>query len=229
MTEYRRYAIYYAPPPGEFARRSAHWLGWDAQAGQAVDQPDLPGLPRPLAALTADPRKYGFHGTMKAPFRLADGATRAELGAALDELGARQAPVVVPGLHLSQISGFLALVPQGDDGPLKALAFDAVTMLDPFRAALTEVEIAKRRPERLNPRQRALLDRWGYPYVDEEFRFHLTLSDKLEAAEGAGLAQVAAAYFADCLPQPFLIGDLCLFGEDAAGRFHLVSRHALAG
>ncbi len=229
MTEYRRYAIYYAPPPGAFARRSAHWLGWDAQAGQTVDQPDLPGLPRPLAELTGDPRKYGFHGTIKAPFRLAEGMTRAGLSAALDELGARLAPVLLPGLHLVQIGGFLALVPQGDDGKLKALAFDAVTALDRFRAPLTEAEIAKRRPDRLTARQCALLERWGYPYVDEEFRFHLTLSDKLEAAEGAALAQVAASHFADCLPQPFVIGDLCLFGEDAAGRFHLVARHALAG
>lgn len=229
MVEFSRYAVYYAPPPGEFATRSAHWLGWDAQGGRAVAQPDLPGLPRPLADLTGEPRKYGFHGTIKAPFRLAEGATVASLCGALDELAARQAPVLLPGLVLVRIGGFLALVPEGDETPLKALAFDCVTALDPWRAALSAAEFARRRPERLTPRQCDLLQRWGYPYVAEEFRFHLTLSDSLDEAPGAALAAVAAGHFADCLPRPFVIGDLCLFGEDGDGRFHLVSRHALAG
>jgi hypothetical protein len=38
-----------------------------------------------------------------------------------------------------------------------------------------------------------------------------------------------AAHFAPVLPHPFRIEDLCLFGEDAAGRFHLLHRYALAG
>lgn len=229
MTDYRRYAIYYAPPAGDFARRTAEWLGWDVQTGQDMAQPDLPGLPLPLADLTTDPRKYGFHGTIKAPFRLAEGADAAGLSAAVTALAARLAPVVLPGLALKRLGGFLALVPEGDETELMALAAEVVTGLDAFRAPLTEAEIARRRPERLNPRQRDLLAQWGYPYVLEEFRFHLTLSDKLDEAEGAALAAVAAGYFEGSLPRPFAIGDLCLFGEDAAGRFHLLSRHALTG
>jgi hypothetical protein len=38
-----------------------------------------------------------------------------------------------------------------------------------------------------------------------------------------------AAHFAPVLPQPFRIEDLCLFGEDAGGRFHLLLRYALTG
>ena len=101
--------------------------------------------------------------------------------------------------------------------------------LDALRAPLTPAEIAKRRPERLNPRQRELLAAWGYPYVIEEFRFHLTLSDDLPEAEAEDLAAVLGPWLAPDLPRPFGITDLCLFGEDQAGRFHLLERHALTG
>lgn len=192
-------------------------------------QPRLPGLPRPLAELTRDPRKYGFHGTLKAPFRLREGIEPVMLEAEVGKLARRQSPVTLPGLVLVRLGGFLALVPAGADLRLMNLAFAAVTALDGCRAPLTAAEIARRRPDRLTARQRALLDQWGYPYVDEEFRFHLTLSDRLDEAEGAALARVATDFLADALPRPLVIGDLCLFGEDAAGRFHLVSRHALTG
>ena len=74
-----------------------------------------------------------------------------------------------------------------------------------------------------------MLGRWGYPYVLEEFRFHLTLSGSLGPAEVDAVMGVLGPWLAPLLPRPFVIEDLCLFGEDAAGRFHLLSRHALTG
>lgn len=220
----KRYAIYYAPPEGAFATRAAGWLGWDAARGQAVAQPDL-GLP--AADMTTEPRRYGFHGTIKAPFRLASGQDVAGLRAALARLAAELAPVSLPGLQLSRHDGFLALTPEGDATALRDLAARVVTGLDAFRAPLTDAEIARRRPERLTPRQRALLDRYGYPFVLEEFRFHLTLTDRLETPEPVRVA--LEGYFAPVLPRPFVIEDLCLFGEDSLGRFHLLHRYALTG
>ena len=75
MDQMKRFAIYYAPRGGAFADAAAAWLGWDLTRGRAVAQPDLPGLVDlpGLADLTAEPRKYGFHGTIKPPFRLAGG------------------------------------------------------------------------------------------------------------------------------------------------------------
>lgn len=229
MDDFKRYAIYWAPAPGAFADAAAHWLGWDPEAGQALAQPDLPGLPRPLADLTAEPRKYGFHGTVKAPFRLAPGLDRAGLSAALAAFCAKAAPVTLPGLKLARIGDFLAIIPDGDTSALDDLAARAVIGLDPCRAALTDAEIARRKPDRLSPRQRDLLLRYGYPYVLEEFRFHLTLSGPLTDTEAAALRPLAEATFAPLLPRPFRVEALCLFGETASGAFRLLERHALTG
>lgn len=225
MEQMKRYAVYYAPPPGAFADAAASWLGWDPAQGAAVPQPDL-GLD--LAGLTADPRKYGFHGTLKPPFRLAEGHDLAALHSALTDLAAALPAVQMPGLEFLAIDGFLALVPAGESAALGDLAARVVQILDPLRAPLTAAEIARRRPERLSPRQRALLDQYGYPHVMEEFRFHLTLSGRLSPQDQAALRPLAEAHFTPHLPQPFRLEDLCLFGEAQDGRFHLLHRYPLA-
>jgi putative phosphonate metabolism protein len=229
MTEFRRYAIYYAPRAGAFAQAAAEWLGWDVETAQPVAHPVLPGLDWPVADLTRAPRKYGFHGTIRAPFRLAEGVTAAEVAQAVDDMARALPPVQLDGLALHRIKGFLALTPTGDESDLLRLGAEVVSRSDRLRAPLTEAEIAKRRPERLSPRQRQLLDIWGYPYVMEEFQFHLTLSDDLPEAVADAVAPVLADWLAPVIPRPFVIDNLCLMGEDAAGRFHLVSRHALTG
>jgi len=217
----KRYAIYYAPEAGAFADAAAFWLGWDPVAGRAVPQPDLPGI----YEQTADPRKYGFHGTIKPPFRLAEGVDFAQLCDEAERLAHGLAPVVMDGLQLIVLEGFAALVPRGNVTALTALAADVVARLDHLRAPLTEAEITRRRPERLTARQRALLDEYGYPYVMEEFRFHLTLTGR---DPGPGLITAAQARFAPHLPQPFVLQELCLFGEALDGSFHLLHRYPLA-
>lgn len=224
MDKMKRYAIYYAPEPGGFSDAAASWLGWDPVAGAPVAHPDL-GID--LASFTDEPRKYGFHGTIKPPFRLSSGVDVAAVGAAVAAL-AQSLPVVeMPGLEVLALDGFLALVPSGDTAALQDLAAQVVASLDPLRAPLTEAEIARRRPERLTPRQRALLDRYGYPYVMEEFRFHLTLSGSLSPTDHAALLPLATAHFAPHLPKPFVVSALCLFGEAEDGRFHLLHRYPL--
>jgi putative phosphonate metabolism protein len=225
MEKFKRFAVYYAPRPGDFATAAAAWLGWDAARGCAVPQPDIPDL----ADLTAAPRKYGFHGTLRAPFRPAPGVTGAAIAAAVEALAACVAPASCPGLRLTNLQGFLALVPDGDPGEIQGLGAAVVEGTDVLRAPLTEAETARRRPDRLTARQRSLFARWGYPFVMEEFRFHLTLTDRLDLARAETVASVALAHLAPTLPRPFVIEDLCLFGEDGAGRFHLIHRYALTG
>lgn len=228
MEQFRRYAIYYAPRAGDFADRAAAWLGRGAWGG-TVPHPALAGLPLPLEDLTATPRRYGFHGTIKPPFALAAGMGVDGLREAVASLAAGLGAVGFARLRLERIGGFLALVPEGNQAAVQMLAAKVVAALDPFRAPLTEADIARRRPARLTARQRELLDLWGYPYVMEEFRFHLTLTGDLAAGVAEVVLPVAQGWFGPALPEPFRIEDLCLFGEAADGRFHLLHRYALAG
>ena len=224
----KRYAVYFAPRPGAFADRAAAWLGRDAVNGKALEQPFLPGVPAPQG-ITVDPRRYGFHGTIRAPFRLVEGLDVKGVEAGVAALAARLAPVECDGLRLENLQGFLALTPEGNEAALPDFAAAVVEATEAFRAPLTAAEIARRKPESLSPRQRTLLELWGYPYVMEEFRFHLTLTDCLEADQVDAVALALRDHFAPVLPTPFVIEDLCLFGEDDAGLFHLLHRYALTG
>ena len=201
----KRFAIYYMPPAdAPWARFATRWLGWDAETGAEPPAPEVPGLPLARDEITATPRKYGLHATMKPPFRLAEGATRDYLEAAAEALAARSSPVTLDGLALTRLGRFLALCPTGDQGALGELAGACVSELDAFRAPPGEEELARRRAGGLTAAQDENLLRWGYPYVMESFRFHL-------------------------LPAPFVIGDLALAGEAPNGRFRLLRRLPLTG
>ena len=191
--------------------------------------PDVPGLPAPVADLTARPRRYGFHATLKPPFRLAPGRRADELATDVGRLAARLAPVRMEALALDRLGRFMALTPRGDAGALAALAAAVVTGLDTYRAPLGPDEVARRRPERLSPRQRANLARWGYPFVLEEFRFHLTLTGPLDDDAAGTVGGALAPVLAPLLPAPFEIGNICLFGAADDGRFRPVHRYALSG
>ncbi len=212
------------PDNAALAAFGASWLGWDLETGASVPHPDVPGLPK----ITATPRKYGFHGTLKPPFRLAEGVGFEDLREAVAGLAARLRPATLEGLELAEIGRFLALVPRGEANALADLAFTCVTELDRFRAEADAAEIAKRRAGGLSPRQDAMLLTWGYPYVGEEFRFHMTLSSKLDASELARARNAVARLLPDP-PEPFEIGSISLVGERKDGMFQLIHRCALSG
>ena len=226
---FRRYAIYYIPPEGPLADFGAAWLGWDIVNGRPVPHPNLPDLSVPVADLTETPRKYGLHATLKPPFRLAEGADLASLRAACADLARRERSVTLEGLDLTQLGGFQALTVQGNQTPLNAFAARVVRDLDRFRAPPTADELARRRKSNLTPRQDALLLKWGYPYVMEAFRFHITLTSRLPREKAAPVRDVLALHLAPLLPRPFVLSELALVGEDDAGLFHLVERFALQG
>ncbi len=210
---------------------SAHvWFRPDAPGARALSQPRpiLPGLPAEPERLTADPRRYGFHGTLRAPFRPAPGLSTGDIAAAVAALAARLPAIRCDGLALEDLNGFLALVPTGCEAALMELGAAVVEGTEALRAPLSMEEIARRRPETLSPRQRELLNRWGYPFVFEEFRPHLTLTGELPDAEAAAVEAALAPVLAPLLPRPFVADSLCLFGEAADGRFRLLHRYPLA-
>ncbi len=221
---YTRFAIYFVPPDGALLEFGAAWLGWDVIRGAACDQIDLPGL----HDITMTPRKYGFHGTLKPPFQLKAGRTAEELQLAVADLAASLAPASCDGLTLTPLGRFLALTPTGDLGGLQQVAAACVRDLDDMRAPATEAELARRRKAGLSARQDALLEAWGYPYVMEEFRFHLTLSGQLSDAALAHWTDMARQNLPD-LPAPFVVDQIALCGEREDGLFELIHRYALAG
>lgn len=227
-----RYAVYYAPEPGTALESfGASWLGRDLM-GKPVPRPMVEGVSAmELAALTASPRRYGFHGTLKPPFRLAEGRTETELEAALTALSWRLSIFRLPPLILASLGPFLALVPGQPCREILNLANECVTELDLFRAPPDPAERAKRMAAGLTPRQQALLDRWGYPYVFDEFRFHLTLTGPIEASERrdrVALSLQPLLASVTCEPEP--VRSLCLLVEPWPGApLELAKRFPLSG
>ena len=207
-----RAAIYCTPAPDSpLARLGADWLGRDAFTGVAIRPADAARDP-----LVAEPARYGFHATLRAPFRLRPSV---DLAALTDRLGAlcagREAPTI-DRLVLERLGDFFALVPAVPEPGIAALETEVLEAFEPYRAPLAPDEVARRRPERLTERQRRSLDRWGYPFVRDDFRFHMTLTGPVPGpaeALRAGLAR----HFATVLDRPLPLDGLGLFVEPAPG------------
>lgn len=214
-----RYAIYFTPPADDpLTRRASHWLGRDAFSGEMLAQPIVEAFSETaFSELTSDPRRYGFHATMKAPFELADGASETELVDAFESFAAGQTAFTLPSLVLGQIGPFFALVPGAVSPDLQTLASDCVTVFDRFRAPLDDADISRRKPERLTPNERRNLMTWGYPYVLDDFRFHMTLTGPVERDDQPAMRAAIESHFADLLDQPRRIDRLSLFVEPARG------------
>ena len=226
-----RYALYWAPPAASaLARFGARWLGRDAETGAAPTPDPAWGDAAWLAAVTAEPRRYGLHATLKPPFRLADGRTNTELVEALVAFAAATAPVGGPPLALRRLGRFLALVPDGPAPAVQTLAARVVEAFDGFRAPPAADELVRRRRHRLTPAQDSNLERWGYPYVMDEFRFHVTVSGSHDAPTLDRLEAVLAPLVAGFATTPLALAELALFEQpDAAAPFRLTRRFPLAG
>ncbi len=222
-----RYAIYHAPEPGsELERLGRVWLRPDPQ----TDPP--PGFTaQERVDLTAPAAFYGLHATLKAPFRLTPGADFDLLDQALADFARLRHPALGPRLALRSLGGFLALVPEGPCPEVDELAWDCVTAFDSFRAPLVPEEIARRRGPGLTMRQDELLLRFGYPYVDDQYRFHMTLTRRLpDLEERASVKERLAKLVKPVCIDPLAVREICLFVQnDRESPFRLVSSHALQG
>jgi len=230
MTGFPRYAIYYAPARDSVLDRfGAPLLGYDAWTGETLSFPDFATqTATDWQELTQDPRKYGFHATLKAPMPLASDSTETELLAACAAFAEkpRSIPVITP--VVDAISGFIAVVPSTRSRELEQLAADCVIELDRFRRPMTSEDRARRNPASLTPRQREFLDRWGYPYVMAEFRFHMTLTGRLDAARRSPIQAMLQRRFSDLGITQLAIDRIALFRQDdARSRFRIMSQWRL--
>ncbi len=216
-----RVAIYYAPELDDPLWTAGNrWLGRDPETGAKLDRPDGIGIPD----LTDEPSVYGLHATLKPPMRLAAGTRYDDFEAAVAEMAGRTAPFPLPPLAVENLDGFLALREQTPSPALQSLADAAVRELDCFRAPPEPSELARRRRHGLSETAEAMLERWGYPYVFSLWRFHITLSRRLEPSEMAAARPVAAAYFADALSLSRRVSSVTIFTQRVAGKPFLLAR-----
>ncbi|WP_321342808.1 DUF1045 domain-containing protein [Breoghania sp.] len=225
-----RTAIYFTPAPDHpLTLAAARWLGRNVYGDEAVGEPDHEGIsPQDWRELTAAPRRYGFHATLKAPFSLDATRSVAGLDTAIQAWATETAPFELPALALRRIGSFFALVPGEPSETLQGFAGDVVKAFELFRAPLDEVEFARRTKADLTQRQVESVRKWGYPYVFDDFRFHMTLTGPVPQEKQALLQEVLGRQFAEFIGKPLTIDALALCVEPAAGAdFTVFSRHAL--
>ena len=221
-----RYAIYFAPPAqSPLWRFGSSVVGYDAETGEAVAPPALRRFDADhWREITSEPRRYGFHGTLKAPFRLISGKTEAELRAVCTRFAKDRAPFACAGVKLAQIGRFLALKTVSSCAALDRLAASAVAAFDDFRAPMTAVELERRQRASLTPRQQEYLGRWGYPFVLDDFRFHMTLTGSLdEEVRAQAEIELAELFGASGADGPLIVGEIALYRQDD-GPFRLIAR-----
>ena len=229
MTE--RYGIYYAPASeSKLWKLGSQWLGRDCDTGEKLSQPGLVTPELDLHKFTVSPRRYGFHATLKPPFALKDGKVADELVDALEQFASKTKPVLIGKLKLKRIGSFLALTPIEQSPDLSQFASSCVEYFEPFRAPLSKESREMRLKAGLSDRQKVLLDLWGYPYVKEEFRMHLTLSDSLNDQVAPDVLFAAKRWFEPVLEKDQVLDRLCLYKESSTGApFERVADFILKG
>ncbi|MEO3430363.1 DUF1045 domain-containing protein [Pelagibius sp. CAU 1746] len=228
-----RYAVYYAPPRAcALWRLAQRWLGRDCESGETLEQPLLEGwTAEDISSFTGSPRHYGFHATLKAPFRLAPGASLRHLHDSLGAFAAGRQAFLAPPLEVSAIGPFLALTLSTASPEMESLAAASVRDLDGLRAPPSEADLQRRLAAELSLRQEELLRTWGYPYVLDEFRFHMTLTGPIaDQGRREALRNDLQTLFRPVLADPVPVTEICLYSQNSTeAPFTLVDRFRLAG
>jgi putative phosphonate metabolism protein len=222
-----RYAIYYLPKPDTLLyAMGVEWLGYDLERGAPV----VPRLPDAIPTdcwwrVTASPRRYGFHATLKPPFRLAQNQCLEELRAALAEFANTCQSFADRPLKLARLGEFQALIPLEPLEQLSQLAANCVTRFDHFRMPPGEPELTQRRHNGLSTRELEHLSRWGYPYVLDTWQFHMTLTSSLPEPLGNLIYAHLQERLQPLWTEPLIVDSICLFQEPAPGaQFTLMER-----
>ncbi|MGE3474785.1 MAG: DUF1045 domain-containing protein [Rhodospirillaceae bacterium] len=216
-----RYAIYYAPDPDSALDIFGQtWLGHrgpDALAA-AIGKDAKVSIPR-IGQLTESPRRYGFHGTLKPPFELNVTNSAEGLLTAARVFARSRSPIELPPLELAVIGKFIALTPIAESAALERLAAACVRAFEGFRTPLSTRQEDDYKLNKLTVHQEQMLEHWGYPYVMEEFRFHISLTDRIDDDDERDAVMGLLTKLAHpVLGQPLRIRDIVVFAQDALGQ-----------
>jgi len=226
-----RYAIYFTPPPfSALARFGSGIIGYDCFDAVEVPHVELKGIDLNLQKLmTLDPRRYGFHATIVAPFHLRE-HSEDELIASASAYATRTAPIRIGSFAVAGIGDFVALIPAEANGDIPLLAAECLKVFNSYRAPLSAADRERRLKSGLTPHQLALMDSWGYPYVLDEYRFHMTLTGKLPERLRDEFRHALEQAFAERSGDTFELDAISVMRQDDDGdRFRVLRRCGLRG
>ena len=225
-----RYAIYFAPrPDSDWWNAGSEWLGRCALRDQASPQSCPPPItPEKFMLLTAHPRRYGWHATMKAPFVLKEDTNFIELKAALAVICAQFKSFEIPRLQVTRLDDFLALTAVGDTSEISRVERACVTQLHELAAPLPPDELLRRRSAGLSLAKDSMLLKWGYPYVLDYFRFHMSLTGPLRDCSELQIQSIInfASEKFDVLPS-CKFESLAIFAEPERGADFVLLEHCM--
>src|SRR5262249_5009923 len=162
-----RYAIYLVPAAeSHLYQFGCSVLAYDCYTGETVRRgADFGASAAEWDRLTEEPRRYGFHATLKARFHLSPACSEEQLISAVQSFAelSHSVPTIAPIVRM--LSGFAGIVPARHEAATGALATKCTTMFDRFRAPMSPQERAQRLALGLNPGQIQNLERWGYPFL----------------------------------------------------------------
>jgi hypothetical protein len=225
-----RYAICFTPPASDpLSHVAANWLGRNVFSGEMVEPPAVRGLGiHEIAFHTAVPRRYGFHGVLKAPFHLSPEVAESQLLRDLMRFSGTIMPFHIPRLEVARLGNYYSLAPSIPCEQMRYLASAIVQEFDRFRAPLSEADIERSDPDGLSAAQFANLHRWGNPYVMDEFRFHMPVTGPVNSIDMPRIEQALRAMFGPVLDEPVAVSNIALMIEEGTGGpFRVHSLHPM--
>lgn len=236
MTNYKRVAIYFLPKKNSSLENfGKNLLGRDINKKRKIS------LTRrqkyfinrrftyfdELKDYCEKPAKYGFHATLKAPFRLKRNVKTKDFYDVISHIAAQHSRFKIKGLKIVYRKKFTFITSRKEIKSLINLENDLVKHLDTFRAELNKTEIKKRNPDSLTFKQNKYLKEWGYPFVLDQFKFHMTLmnqnNNKLSNKQKLELEKLIYKISNNLLE----FNEISLLGENKNGYFEEIKRFKL--
>lgn len=172
------------------------------------------------ADMLKDPKRYGFHATIKPPFKLKDQYSIGDVEQQMQRFCQHTSSFITPHMEVAKIGRFFCIKPVEESWEINSLASSVVQRFDNFREPAREKDLERRRLTGLNFRQDELLIEWGYPYVLSEFIFHMTLTGKItDERQNKSLREELKKRFSQALSEPLNIDSLSMYTQEGSADF----------
>lgn len=161
-------------------------------------------------ACVETPARYGFHATLQAPFELHPAYTYQTLLDELEVFCSQQQPLLLTELAPRRTRRFDALAFDTQPLEVKEFASTCVQRFNKYCAPLHPQDIVRRQKKALSPTQLSNLEQYGYPYIFDDFNFHMTLSGTMPDDDNGHL-QWLRVLFDEMVTETPLLDRLCVF------------------